>query len=578
MSTSSVDLDMDDTDDAVALVREPPSRMSFPSYSGLLKPSATASAKRPARGIPISMPTTQRRESNFSFFTPNAALVTGSREGGSPKRPVFGAQMISHTIESHRLAHSLGSLESRKKQKQTEVVLLSDEDDMKDRTCSYRRVAWLHGSGFSTSIKITLSHCDSSGIAKLRTEFDLNKARIAINEDRIAINKVRIGFNKSSNTSDETKCNFRKDDVDVRVGTKIDIKRQMMMVQLGPDRFIINIDKNATKIPHHTVRAVGYYIEGETKLIVLNTSEKLDPESILAPYYDPSPLSGKGRRLVLYTTSEKPNIEEYCDRLASKGCSTHKLTSESAGRYLEELRSVRSSVEPPSAGTNVVVPHIPVNPGDIEPRQTTVKTRSIAVHIEDLARLFESDFLNDILIEFGLKYIYEGLEKRNPELAKRTYIFNSFFYQRLIDKPAAGMSSYDAVKSWTNKIDLFAMDSIVVPICEKAHWYLAIITNPGLLLKEDSDDQSRTNSNESSNAASPIPSPARDSTSGSPADSPVFPSVTESMDSLAGSTKDLLRIKGEHGIDQDAPERTESATGRPKRVLRSTVPVDVKAK
>ncbi|KAF9138896.1 hypothetical protein BGX30_008597 [Mortierella sp. GBA39] len=329
----------------------------------------------------------------------------------------------------------------------------------------------------------------------------------------------------------------------VRVGTKIDIKRQMMVVQLGPDRFIINIDKNATKIPHHTVRAVGYYIEGETKLIVLNTSEKLDPESILAPYYDPSPLS------------------------------------ESAGR------SVQSSVEPPSAGTNTVVPHIPVNPGDIEPRQTlflfpfksTAKTRSIAVHIEDLARLFESDFLNDILIEFGLKYIYEGLEKRNPELAKRTYIFNSFFYQRLIDKPAAGMSAYDAVKSWTNKIDLFAMDSIVVPICEKAHWYLAIITNPGLLLKEDSDDQPRTNSNESSIAASPIPSLARDSTIGSPVDSPDLPSVTESMDSLAGSTKDLLRIKGEHGIDQDAPNKIESATGRSKRVPRSTVPVDVKA-
>ncbi|KAF9341388.1 hypothetical protein BGZ91_008892 [Linnemannia elongata] len=365
----------------------------------------------------------------------------------------------------------------------------------------------------------------------------------------------------------------------VRVGTRIDIKRQKMVVQLGPDRFIINIDKNATKIPHHTIRVVGYYVGGETKLIVLSTSEKLDPESILAPYYDPSPQSGKGKRLVLYTMSEKPNIEEYCDRLASKGCSTHKLTSESAAKYLEEL-NVRSPVEPSSAGTNAVVPHIPGNPGDIQPRQTlflfpfksTAKTRSIAVHIEDLARLFESDFLNDILIEFGLKYIYEGLEKRNPELAKRTYIFNSFFYQRLIDKPAAGMSAYDAVKSWTNKIDLFAMDFIVVPICEKAHWYLAIITYPGLLLKEDSDDQSWTNSNESSIAASPMPSPARDSTSGSPAGSPVLTSVTESMDSLAGSTKDLLRIKGEHGIDQDAPDKTESATGRPKRIPRSIVP------
>ncbi|KAF8941748.1 hypothetical protein BGZ47_007248, partial [Haplosporangium gracile] len=370
----------------------------------------------------------------------------------------------------------------------------------------------------------------------------------------------------------------------VRVGTKIDIKRQKMVVQFGPDRFIINIDKNATKIPHETLRTVGYYVGGETKLIVLSTSEKLEPDSILAPYYDPSPLPGKGRRLILYTTSEKPDIEEYCDRLASMGYSTHKLTSESAGKYLEGL-SAQSPVESPSGGTNAVVPHIPGDPGDIQPRQTlfmfpfksTAKTRSIAVHIEDLARLFENDFLNDILIEFGLKYVYEGLEKSHSALAKRTYIFNSFFYQRLIDKPAAGMSAYDAVKSWTNKIDLFAMDSIVVPICEKAHWYLAIITNPALLLREDSDDQAQTNSNESSTAASPIPSPARDPPIRFSPGSPVLPSVAESMDSLAGSTKnDLLQIKGEHGKEQDAPAKAEFATGRPKRV-RSLVPVDVKA-
>ncbi|KAF9138895.1 hypothetical protein BGX30_008596 [Mortierella sp. GBA39] len=73
----------------------------------------------------------------------------------------------------------------------------------------------LYGSGFSTNIKITLSHCDSSGFAELRTEFDLNEARIAINEVRIAINKVRICFNKSRNAFDETKCGFREDDTDV---------------------------------------------------------------------------------------------------------------------------------------------------------------------------------------------------------------------------------------------------------------------------------------------------------------------------------------------------------------------------
>ncbi|KAG0294276.1 hypothetical protein BGZ96_001495 [Linnemannia gamsii] len=711
MSTGSADFDMDDTDDAVAMVREPASGMSFPPYSGLLRPSATASAaKRPARGTPIAMPTTQRRESNFSSFIPNAALVTGAREGGNPKKPLFGQSRLQHTArhvtqstaEVQRSAHSPGSLESRMKQKPEEVVLLSDEDDMKDpKTVKRKKHAqeadtytseshtaeYKSGSIVSRMKKNTTpvvsgslspymevdptpasthrSHTVTTAVPqKLERGSTSAKSGLLSANPASPLTKPNAAFSKISSTSTKptqpsvkpvtpsakpvssptvpssssakpvpfsttptsppTKSLFSifaspsspTSPVSspshakvlspvtpslsekslqmgvgtfphlplekVRVGTKIDIKRQKMVVQLGPDRFIILIDKNSTKIPHETLRAVGYYIGGDTKLLVLTTSKKLDPESILAPYYDPAQNSGKGRRLVLYTTSEGHHIEEYCDRLASMGYSTHKLTSDSADKYLDGL-GAQSPAES-SAATNAIAPNIPGSPGDIQPRQTlfmfpfksTAKTRSIAVHIEDLARLFESDFLNDILIEFGLKYVYEGLEKSHPELAKRTYIFNSFFYQRLIAKPAAGMSAYDAVKSWTNKIDLFDMDFIVVPICEKAHWYLAIITNPSLLLR-DSQDQPQTKSNESSSTASSIPSPVREPSSVTPPDSPVLPSITESMESLAGSTEGLLRIKGERGTDKGVTSKTENATGRPKRVPRSSIPVDVDA-
>jgi len=43
----------------------------------------------------------------------------------------------------------------------------------------------------------------------------------------------------------------------VRVGAKVNIKREKMAVQLGPDRFIIDVDKNITKIPHAALRTVG---------------------------------------------------------------------------------------------------------------------------------------------------------------------------------------------------------------------------------------------------------------------------------------------------------------------------------
>ncbi|KAF9908375.1 hypothetical protein EC991_009830, partial [Linnemannia zychae] len=143
-----------------------------------------------------------------------------------------------------------------------------------------------------------------------------------------------------------------------------------MGVQLGPDRFIINIDKNATKIPHETLKAVGYYIGGETQIIILCTSERLDSESILAPHYDPTSHSSKEKKMVLFSTSKEPSIEEYCDKLATMGYSTHKLTSESAEKYLSGSSNVQSPPETPITGTNTVIPHIPRHPDDIQPRQT----------------------------------------------------------------------------------------------------------------------------------------------------------------------------------------------------------------
>lgn len=45
--------------------------------------------------------------------------------------------------------------------------------------------------------------------------------------------------------------------------------------------------------------------------------------------------------------------------------------------------------------------------------------------------------------------------------------------------------SYDVIKKWSSKVDLFEKDFIVVPINEAAHWYLAIICYPKRLLQDD---------------------------------------------------------------------------------------------
>jgi Ulp1 family protease len=55
----------------------------------------------------------------------------------------------------------------------------------------------------------------------------------------------------------------------------------------------------------------------------------------------------------------------------------------------------------------------------------------------DTKRLADDEFLNDTLIEFGMKRIFVGLketEEANPSgppLASQVHMFNSFFYKRL---------------------------------------------------------------------------------------------------------------------------------------------------
>ena len=96
----------------------------------------------------------------------------------------------------------------------------------------------------------------------------------------------------------------------------------------------------------------------------------------------------------------------------------------------------------------------------------------------DLERLNEGEFFNDTLISFYLRFLEQKLEERNPEMAKRIYFFNSFFYASLT-KTQRGKKgiNYEAVQKWTRGIDIFNCDFVVVPINESLHWYFAVICN-----------------------------------------------------------------------------------------------------
>ncbi|XP_060603315.1 sentrin-specific protease 6-like [Ruditapes philippinarum] len=113
----------------------------------------------------------------------------------------------------------------------------------------------------------------------------------------------------------------------------------------------------------------------------------------------------------------------------------------------------------------------------------------ISITNEDLYCLQEGEFLNDVIVDFYLKYLLH--EKLSVADHARTHIFSSFFYKRLTQRIRGAAIDDDPnvtlpvkrharVKTWTRKLDLFEKDFIVIPINEHAHWFLAIICFPGL--------------------------------------------------------------------------------------------------
>ncbi|KAL2080805.1 hypothetical protein ACEWY4_022658 [Coilia grayii] len=112
---------------------------------------------------------------------------------------------------------------------------------------------------------------------------------------------------------------------------------------------------------------------------------------------------------------------------------------------------------------------------------------SITVTTEDLECLDSGKFLNDVIIDFYLKYLI--VERTPKELAEKCHVFSSFFYKQLTRRDNANEDCSSAtaehrrhqrVKTWTRNVDIFSKDFLFVPVNQESHWYLVVICFPGL--------------------------------------------------------------------------------------------------
>lgn len=118
----------------------------------------------------------------------------------------------------------------------------------------------------------------------------------------------------------------------------------------------------------------------------------------------------------------------------------------------------------------------------------------ISINTEDYMCLAKEEQLNDVIIDFYLKYLLN--EMLNDTQRSQTHIFSTFFYKRLVapsslsgasrrstaaaSSEAAAFERHGNVRNWTKHVNLFAKDFIFVPINASNHWYLAVICYPHL--------------------------------------------------------------------------------------------------
>ncbi|KAF9386153.1 hypothetical protein CPB97_003997 [Podila verticillata] len=476
----------------------------------LLPPSG--SKKPAAKGIPIAVPTTQRRMSAFSVKTANKALMTGYRDGG-PHRRKSSASTQGHMSPPYSSKddvelvgvlpgfESLVESEARRHRVKQKSVEPSNAKDVKEHKPAKRKrgskeldspelqpvgsvKARRHSTVAASSSGMGLHSVPSIVITPQSTMAPpkrIRKLSLAGNSITLPTRSILAGAQIPARIALTS----------VRIGGKAEFTAKGMSIVFGTDKITLNINGNSTRILHSQLLLVEYYTASQIRIIQIATKEKLPGTSILSEIYDPVHTSGKARKITLYSTEKESIILDNCSKLKNNGVDIDSLT-DAAGEKLLALISAKSAQPCVQEKTEETLFMFPF--------KRNGKSKSIAVHAEDAQRLNEGQFLNDTLIEFGLKHIHSNLEVKNRALADQVFIFNTFFFQRLLTKPVKGpANSYDSVKNWTSKVDIFSMKYIIVPIHEKLHWHLAIIANPGLLLKDvggSSSDDSESSSPE----------------------------------------------------------------------------------
>ncbi|KAL6436028.1 hypothetical protein ACFW04_005678 [Cataglyphis niger] len=296
----------------------------------------------------------------------------------------------------------------------------------------------------------------------------------------------------------------------VRIGSYKYIPRENVVISQSGVRFSVPLLEDATsfvtldvkskdivKLLIHfgkTMPVLFFYTSTSAAAMIRELLGMQDPKG---PYYDPAGKDHTHRRITLLSDKLPDDSRPKLTSLFSHGNKIDELNPKEANDILLRA-SPRDNQQPPSTITRKqsqsLVPNI-VNVSDSIQTITVYPPPpakgGIAINTEDYLCLAEDQFLNDVIIDFYLKYL--TLEILSESDQHRTHVFSSYFYKRLTSPHAQAAENivpmtpaakrHARVQKWTKNVNIFEKDFIIIPINEHAHWFLAIICFPGLVGK-----------------------------------------------------------------------------------------------
>ncbi|XP_006897031.1 PREDICTED: sentrin-specific protease 6 [Elephantulus edwardii] len=291
------------------------------------------------------------------------------------------------------------------------------------------------------------------------------------------------------NTSDLTKCEFcnvRKLPVVFLQTIPAVYQKWSMQLQMNKEDKVWSECKGINKLTNLEEQYIMFLfqtsLDPQANMVFENIITEIGIKNNISNFFAKIPFEEANSRLVACTRTYEESIKGSCIQKENK-VKNVSFETKIQLRNKQELQFFDDEEETGESHTIfigpveklIVYPPPPAKGG-------------ISVTNEDLHCLNEGEFLNDVIIDFYLKYLV--LEKLKKEDADRIHIFSSFFYKRLNQRERRNLHEttnlsiqqkrHGRVKTWTRHVDIFEKDFIFVPLNEAAHWFLAVVCFPGL--------------------------------------------------------------------------------------------------